>query len=286
MSLGRVRSVDERVADPQWCHGQRFALVLTVATLGSFTFVWFTVHALRQFHTSTRDRDEMWAAVWGVVAVVSWWLGGGLAFATTEESLVSLLVWAVRLGSLLHVHADHRSRLRARAAAEVEREHSLIGSGLGAAGLRPGGTPVLGMPGTIAAGPVPPRPVSAGPPGDGRFGAPSADPFAVGRPPAAPPRAPVAAPRAGRGRTWGALSKGAPELQAGRRLESPAPPPVPAAPWAPPDAAGAPAPAAEAPTWIPGLEPLSPADAPRLGRPGQGGSGAPAAPPSGRKLDL
>ncbi|MGP7960423.1 hypothetical protein ACTVCO_06385 [Sanguibacter sp. A247] len=270
MSLGRVRSVDERVDDPHWSHGQRVAFTMTVATLGIFTFAWFGLHAMRQFHTHRRDRDESWAAVWGVIAGISWVYGGGLAFATTEESFVSVLVWAVRFASLLHVYADHGARLRERAAAEVEREYSMIASGLGDAGVRPD---VLPLPGT-------------GPAGVGRFESPAADPFAVGRRPDAPPPAP--APRAGRGRTWGALSKGAPALQTGRRLESPAPPPAPASlPDAQPVGAGDAAPlGAEAPMWIPGLEPLDLADEQRRARGARSGKGDPAAPPSGRVLDL
>jgi len=272
MQAGHVRTAAERLADPRWRPGERVAFWLTVATLGCFTFLWFGLHALRQFHTARRERDEAWAVVWGTVAFVSWWNGAGLELGTTRDAAVSLLVWALRLGSLLHVHLDHTARMAAAAAAEVAREQAMIDDALAER-----------------------RPQVAGPVGSwgGRFDAPEADPFATGRTVGAPeaprPAAPrPAAPRPAtartgsahtpRGRTWGRPEKGAPPLGQGRRLETPAPHPAV-------DPAAIPGEGSEgAPTWIPGLEPRGAedlrADAERDGR------GDPAAPPTGRVLDL
>lgn len=270
MSLGRVRSVAERLEDRSWHRGERVGLWLTVLTAGCFTFAWFGIHALRQFHTDRRARDESWAAVWGGVALVSWWFGGGLLFATTPEAGISVLIWAVRLGSLFHVYLDHTSRMTRLAEQEVARERDMIASVLGErAGFGGqaafGGLPAAGGRGASAVG----RGASRG----GRFEVPADDPFVVGRVDPVPGPAAPAPPV--RGRSFGRLSKGAPAADQGRRLESPAPPAQPAAP----PADGLP----DVPLWVPELEPLEPGQAPRTGRDGRGD---PAAPPSGRVLDL
>lgn len=260
MAFDRVRSAEDRLADSAWHRGERIGYWIMLVTLGCVTFAWFGIHALRQFHTAGRDRDETWAAVWGGVALVSWWLGAGLVFGTTQEAGISVLVWALRIGSLFHVHADHVARMRARALDEVARERTMITDALGHPGLRPAGQHPAG-----------PRPTSraqapATVQGGGRFGAPDTDPFAAG------PHDVGAVRDAPRGRSWGRLGTGAPAPGRGRRLESPAPDP-----WA----AGLPADdASGTPMWVPGLEP---GDAtPR----GGDGRGDPAAPPSGRILDL
>lgn len=265
MSLGRVRSVEERLVDPSWHPGERIGYWLTLATLGCFTWVWFGAHALRQFHTASRERDESWAAMWGLVALVSWWFGAGLAFGTAREAGISVIVWAVRLGSLFHVQASHAARRRARAVAEVAREQSMVVDALGHPGLAPGVPGASRSDGGVA-GTVPA-------PG-GRFGAPDADPFtagtsAAGERDAGPARG---TPSVVRGRSWGRQSKGEPDARRGRQLESPVPDP-----WA----AGVPTDDGSGTTmWVPGLEPE---DAPRRGTDGRGD---PAAPPSGRRLDL
>lgn len=260
MAFDRVRSAEDRLADSTWHRGERVGFWLTVATLGCFTFAWFGIHALRQFHTARRSVDESWAVVWGIVAAVSMSAGGGLDFSTDAAAAISVLVWAVRLGSLFHVYVDHSARMRDLAQREVERERALIADVLGT-------PPAAGRP----------RPGVGG-----RFDAPADDPFVIGRqttsvpqrpaPPARPaPDAPV------RGRSWGRLGHGAPAPDRGRRLESPAPP-AGAAPGAG-SADGAP----QAPTWVPGLEPLDPLGPARARHDGRSD---PAAPPSGRVLDL
>src|SRR5699024_5527072 len=82
MAFARVRSAEDRLADSTWHRGERVGFWLTVATLGCFTFAWFGIHALRQFHTTRRSVDESWAVVWGIVAGVSMSFGGGLDFST------------------------------------------------------------------------------------------------------------------------------------------------------------------------------------------------------------
>ncbi|QIK84094.1 hypothetical protein [Sanguibacter sp. HDW7] len=259
MSLGRVRSVEDRLEDRSWHRGERVGFWLTVLTAGCFTFAWFGVHALRQFHTDRRERDESWAALWGGVALVSWWFGAGLMFETTQQAGISVLVWALRLGSLFHVYLDHGARMTRLAEQEVAREREMISSVLeGQAAF--GGLPASGGRSAAGGGRVAPR--------GGRFEVPAQDPFVLGRvePPPPPPV---------RGRSWGRLGAGAPAADLGRRLESPAPPAQPEV--LPAD--GLP----DAPLWVPGLEPLEPGQAPR---PGRDGRGDPAAPPSGRVLDL
>lgn len=261
MAFDRVRSAEDRLADSTWHRGERVGFWLTVATLGCFTFAWFGIHALRQFHTARRSVDESWAVVWGVVAGVSMSVGGGLDFSTDAAAAISMLVWTVRLGSVFHVYVDHTARMRDLADREVERERSMIASVLGGHG-GPGGPASQGRPGPAVGG---------------RFEVPASDPFAAGRP-TTPAPAPAAPTPPVRGRSWGRLGHGAPAPDSGRRLESPAPPPGPRA------TAGAPADGTpDAPVWVPGLEPLEPRDAVRGRRDGRGD---PAAPPSGRVLDL
>lgn len=229
----RIRSVEERLGDPAWRRPHRWPLLLVVATLGCFSFLWFAWHAQSR-GTDRRLAYEVWAVVWALVGFASYRLGAGLDVSTTTAAGLSFLVWLVRVLSVVHVRVEHERLLRSLAAAEVRRETAMVLEA--SATLAPGRQVRFAQPaGDPFAVPDPPAGGTgpgAGAPGPRDPGLPGlpgvAGPVLAGPGPAA--GGPGHRVRSGRGRTWGKPGQGAPEPSQGRRLESPAEKPA-ESPW-------------------------------------------------------
>ena len=79
-----VRTVEERLADPSWTRPKSWLLLVPLLSLGTLSFVWFWMRA--NLDPEEKGRYELWAGVWGFVALGGGMLGGGgLFFGTADE---------------------------------------------------------------------------------------------------------------------------------------------------------------------------------------------------------
>lgn len=132
-----VRTVEQRLADTSWTRPKSWLLLVPLLSLGTLTFVWFWMRANLD-DDGDKGRYELWAWVWGLVAVGGGTLGGaGLFFGTADEIAVSSIIWILRVTSVVHAWAMNQRRLERIARREVGVEVSMIAAAQ-ARGARPG----------------------------------------------------------------------------------------------------------------------------------------------------
>lgn len=120
-----VRTVEERLADPTWTRPKNWLLLIPVLSLGTLTFVWFWLRA--NLDPEDRARFEVWAWVWGMVALAGGTLGGGgVLFGTPDEMAVSTVIWIMRVTSVVHAWTMNRNRLERMARRELGAEVTMI----------------------------------------------------------------------------------------------------------------------------------------------------------------
>ncbi len=206
---------NQRLADPAWRRRHGWPVLIAVCTLGIGTAAWFAVMSV--LRTEVSERYARWAWFWGVFTLVSYSLLGPAFFVPVVDDAEALgalvVVWLLRLLSMVQAIVMNRGLLADRAVAEVQRESALLAAGLHGAGQRPfGAAPTAGpFGGTVApsdasAG-VPPQWPSAPP---GHLGPPVAtggrvlDPGPLARPavpgPVLPSWQPAPADGTGEGR--------------------------------------------------------------------------------------
>ena len=132
-----VRTVEERLADPSWTRPKSWLLLVPLLSLGTLSFVWFWMRA--NLDPEEKGRYELWAWVWGFVALGGGTLGGGgLFFGTADEIAVSAVIWILRVTSVVHAWAMNQRRLERMARREVGVEVAMIAAAQ-ARGARAGG---------------------------------------------------------------------------------------------------------------------------------------------------
>jgi len=125
-----VRTVEERLADPSWTRPKSWLLLVPLLSLGTLSFVWFWMRA--NLDTDEKERYELWAWVWGFVALGGGTFGGGgLLFGTYDEIAVSAVIWTLRVTSVVHAWAMNQRRLERIARREVGVEITLIATAQG-----------------------------------------------------------------------------------------------------------------------------------------------------------
>lgn len=162
---------NQRLGDPAWRRRHGWPVLIAVCTLGVGTAAWFALMSLRP---GISERYKVWAWFWGAFTVVTYNVLGGAFFVPIaddpEQMGLVVIVWLLRLLSVVQAVVMNRALLGEQAVAEVRREAALLGAPTG--GLRPGaaGTgsadtvgdprPVMGLP---PLAPTPP-PGPLGPP--------------------------------------------------------------------------------------------------------------------------
>jgi hypothetical protein len=129
---------DQRLADPAWRRRHGWSVLIAVCTLGIGTAVWF---ALVSWRPGISERYKFWAWFWGVFTAFSYTFLGPAFFVPTADVDVSagavVIVWLLRLLSVVQAVVMNRVLLRARAVAEVQREAALMAAGMAAHRARP-----------------------------------------------------------------------------------------------------------------------------------------------------
>lgn len=145
---------NQRLADPAWRRRHGWPVLISVCTLGVGTAAWFALMSLRP---GISGRYKVWAWFWGAFTVVSYEVLGSAFFIPVaddpQEMGIVVILWLLRLLSVVQAVVMNRVLLGERATSEVRREAALLGP-----------SPAMG-PATFAPPPTPrPTPGSFSPP--------------------------------------------------------------------------------------------------------------------------
>ncbi|GHG45032.1 hypothetical protein GCM10011331_04120 [Flavimobilis marinus] len=161
---------NQRLADPAWRRRHGWSVLIAVGTLGIGTAAWFALISLRP---GVSGRYKFWAWFWGVFTGMTYSLLGPAFFVPVADDATAVgtivVVWMLRLLSVVQAVVMNRVLLRERAVAEVQREAALLSVGLGRGG-----------PGAFGSAPAPGSPFGA--PAAARPSWPSAAPGTLGPP--------------------------------------------------------------------------------------------------------